>query len=409
MFSRHFLFKSACVYPSPVNLNFSWCFGFLTALMLVIQLVTGVILALHYSPTSDLAFDSLRFIMRNLENGWLVRYCHMNGASFFFIAIYLHIARNFFYGSFMPPRRALWTSGLILFILLLASAFFGYVLPWGQMSYWGTTVISGLVSVIPLVGNFLLTLLWSGDAINSATLHRFFTLHFLTPFLLASVALFHVWLLHEGGSNMPLGFQAVDFIPLHSYYTYKDGLVVFFFLFAFIYVVFFNPHLFSNPVNSLPADVVFTPKQMVPEWYFLPLYTILRSVSSRGGGLLLVVLLFVFLFTLPSIAHMRVRNAEFQFGVTTVLFLLAICYICLGWCGAQSLEAPWVFLSRFFTCAFYLLLFIVLPLFCTAGFLNIEDEGIIVCATYTQRFVYFGRRLKRLGANVRTSFRNICT
>jgi ubiquinol-cytochrome c reductase cytochrome b subunit len=359
----NFLFKSFSVYPSPVNLSFGWCFGFLAAFVLGVQLVSGVVLSLFYTPTAELAPDSIRFIMRELDYGWLLRYIHMNGASMFFIAVYCHVFRSAYYGSFTIPRTNVWLSGITLFILLIATAFFGYVLPWGQMSYWGTTVISGLATTIPLFGNFILLLLWSGDAINTLTLHRFYTLHFLTPFIIASVSLIHLWFLHEGGSNNPLGFFVKDNLPLHQYFSFKDLIVVFFFFLFFVFLVFFEPYLLGNPVNILPADTIFTPKKMVPEWYFLPFYTILRSVSSKGGGLFLVVVLFLFLYLLPALGQNQLRNSDYVFGLSISICLLFLCFIGLCWAGSQSLDAPWIFLSRFFTVTFFFILFFVLPSF----------------------------------------------
>jgi len=258
------LYESLRLYPTPINLNFAWCFGFMSGLFLIIQIVSGLLLTMHYVADVSLAFDSIRLIMREVPFGWLLRYIHLNGASFFFLAVYLHMAKNIFYGSYLAPRYGLWISGLVLYLLLVGTAFFGYVLPWGQMSYWGATVISGLISTIPVFGQFLLSIIWGGENITTVTLRRFYTLHFLFPFLILVVMFFHLLILHEAGSNNPVGVRMQDNIILHTFYSIKDFLVIFLFIFMFLFFIFFKPTVLGNPVNVVMADVNFTPKKMVP-------------------------------------------------------------------------------------------------------------------------------------------------
>src|SRR5579871_4816682 len=270
-------------YPTPKNLNYLWNFGSLAGIMLVIMMATGIFLAMHYTPHVDYAFNSVEHIMRDVNGGWLLRYLHMNGGSMFFIVVYIHIFRGLYYGSYKNPRELLWLLGIVILLLMMATAFMGYVLPWGQMSFWGATVITNLFSAIPLIGNDIVTWLWGGYAVDNPTLNRFYALHYLLPFVIVGVVILHIWALHMHGSNNPLGINVKtpqDVIPFHPYYTIKDmfGLGVFLTIFAVF--VFYFPNLLGDPANYIRANPLQTPPEIVPEWYFLPFYAMLRSVPD---------------------------------------------------------------------------------------------------------------------------------
>ncbi|MDX1580888.1 MAG: cytochrome b/b6, partial [Alphaproteobacteria bacterium] len=270
-------------YPTPRNLNYWWSFGSLAGLMLLVQIVTGIVLAFHYTPHADLAFESVEHIMRDVNYGWLLRYVHANGASFFFIVVYIHIFRGLFYGSYKPPRELLWMLGLVILLLMMATAFMGYVLPWGQMSFWGATVITNLFSAIPGVGDAIVAALWGGFSVDNPTLNRFFSLHYLLPFVIAAVAILHIWALHIPGSNNPLGIDVKgpqDQIDFHPYHTAKDLFMMSVLLLVFFGFVFYAPNYLGHPDNYIPADPLVTPEHIVPEWYFLPFYAILRAVPD---------------------------------------------------------------------------------------------------------------------------------
>ncbi len=286
------------VFPTPRNFNWFWNFGAIAMFMLITMIATGIVLAMHYTADTKLAFDSVERIMRDVNGGWLIRYIHMNGASFFFIAVYIHIFRGMYYGSYKAPRELLWILGVIIFLLMMATAFIGYVLPWGQMSLWGATVITNLFSAIPFVGESIVTLLWGGFSIDNPTLTRFFALHYLLPFVIVGVVLLHIWALHVTGSNNPLGLEPKskkDTLPFHPYYTSKDffGIIVFIIFYAIF--IFYMPDALGHPDNYIPANPLVTPPHIVPEWYFLPFYAILRAVTFNmniymlaGLGLLAV-------------------------------------------------------------------------------------------------------------------------
>lgn len=274
--------KEYGVFPTPRNFNWFWNFGAIAMFMLMTMIVTGIVLAMHYTADTTMAFDSVERIMRDVNGGWLIRYIHMNGASFFFIAVYIHMFRGMYYGSYKGPRELLWILGVIIFLLMMATAFIGYVLPWGQMSLWGATVITNLFSAIPFVGDSIVTLLWGGFAVDNPTLTRFFALHYLLPFVIFAVVFLHVWALHVTGSNNPLGIDTKgpqDTLPFNPYYTAKDifGLVIFIIIYALF--IFYMPDALGHPDNYIPADPLVTPAHIVPEWYFLPFYAILRAVT----------------------------------------------------------------------------------------------------------------------------------
>lgn len=291
--------KEYGVFPAPKNFNYFWNFGAIALFMLVTMIVSGIVLAMHYTANTNLAFDSVERIMRDVNGGWLIRYIHMNGASFFFIAVYIHIFRGMYYGSYKRPRELLWILGVLIFLLMMATAFIGYVLPWGQMSLWGATVITGFFTAIPFVGDEIQTLLLGGFSVDNPTLTRFFALHYLLPFVIFAVVILHVWALHVTGSNNPLGIEPKgpqDTLPFHPYYTMKDtfGLIVFVMLYAFF--VFYMPNALGHPDNYIPANPLVTPPHIVPEWYFLPFYAILRAVTFNLNVYTLAGL--VLLFTL---------------------------------------------------------------------------------------------------------------
>ncbi len=289
-------------YPTPRNLNYWWNFGSLAGIMLTIMILSGVFLAMAYTPQKDMAFESVERIMRDVNWGWLMRYIHMNGASMFFIVTYIHIFRGLYYGSYKEPRELLWMLGVVILLLMMATAFMGYVLPWGQMSYWGATVITNLFSAIPVVGDSIVTLLWGGFVVDNPTLNRFFSLHYLLPFVIVGVVVLHLVALHQHGSNNPLGIDRKgpqDSIPFHPYYTVKDLFGLFVFLLVYAAFVFFFPNVLGDPANYIPANPLATPEHIVPEWYFLPYYAILRAVPNKLFGVILMFGSILILFLLP--------------------------------------------------------------------------------------------------------------
>jgi ubiquinol-cytochrome c reductase cytochrome b subunit len=300
-------------YPSPINLSYAWSFGSLAGICLVIQILTGIFLAMHYTPHIDLAFASVEHIMRDVNGGWLIRYMHANGASMFFIVVYCHIFRGLYYGSYMAPRELLWCSGVVIFLLMMATAFMGYVLPWGQMSFWGATVITNLFSAIPLVGDSIVQWLWGGFSVDNATLNRFFSLHYLVPFLIAGLTIVHLALLHKDGSNNPLGVESsVGSVPFYPYFYVKDLFSLIIFIAAFSIFVFFYPNDMGHPDNYIPANPMVTPAHIVPEWYFLPFYAILRSIPDKLGGVLAMFGAIAVLYTLPFTQSSEVQSSAFR-------------------------------------------------------------------------------------------------
>jgi ubiquinol-cytochrome c reductase cytochrome b/c1 subunit len=289
-------------YPTPVSLSYFWNFGSLSGFCLIIQIISGLFLAVHYTADTALAFDSVEHIMRDVNFGWLLRYTHANGASMFLLVVYIHIARGLFFRSYVAPRQKLWYSGVVLFLLLMATAFLGYVLPWGQMSLWGATVITNLASAIPIVGQKVAYWLWGGYSVDNATLTRFFTFHFLTPFLMVGLTLTHLALLHVQGSTTPLGLEGIyDVIPFYPYFLIKDIFGFLVFLLVFSYLVFFEPNVLGHPDNYIRATPLITPPHIVPEWYFLPFYAILRAMPSKLGGVIAMGAAVGILFLLPRL------------------------------------------------------------------------------------------------------------
>ena len=348
---------SAVSYPVPRNLNYFWTFGGILMFMLVAQIVTGIILVMHYTPHATLAFNSVEHIMRDVNYGWLLRYLHSNGASMFFIAVYIHIFRGMYYGSYKAPREVLWILGVVIFLLMMATAFMGYVLPWGQMSYWGATVITNLFSALPVVGETIVTFLWGGYSVDNPTLNRFFSLHYLLPFMIFGVVILHVWALHHVGQNNPTGVEvknvAKDTVPFTPYATIKDLFAMVCFMALFAYFVFYQPNYLGHADNYIPANPSATPAHIVPEWYFLPFYAILRAVPDKLGGVIAMGASIVVLAFLPWLDTSRVKSMSYR-PVARVLFwaFVVVCVI-LGWLGAMPAEEPYVTYSRIFTVLYF--------------------------------------------------------
>jgi ubiquinol-cytochrome c reductase cytochrome b/c1 subunit len=359
-------------YPTPRNLNYWWNFGSLAGIMLVIMIVTGVTLAMFYTPNATMAFDSVERIMRDVNYGWLLRYIHMNGASMFFLIVYIHIFRGLYYGSYKYPRELLWMLGVIILLLMMATAFMGYVLPWGQMSFWGATVITNLFSAFPVFGQKIVTLLWGGFTVGNPTLNRFFSLHYLLPFVIVAVVGLHLIALHTHGSNNPLGIDSKgpqDSIPFHPYYTIKDMFGLMVFLIFFSIFVFYIPNFLGDPQNYIPANPLQTPPDIVPEWYFLPFYAILRSMTFNVLGipskLIGVVLMFssiLLLFVLPWLDTSRVRSATFRPIYKKIFWLLVIDVLALGYVGAHPPAGTIVVIGQIATFYYFLHFLILIPL-----------------------------------------------
>ena len=360
------------VYPTPKNLNYWWNFGSLAGITLVIMIVTGVVLAMHYTPNADLAFDSVERIMRDVNYGWMLRYIHATGASMFFAIVYIHLFRGLYYGSYKYPRELLWILGVVILVLMIATAFMGYVLPWGQMSYWAATVITNLFSAIPLVGNKIVTLLWGGFTVSNPTLTRFFSLHYLLPFVILGVVGLHLMALHTHGSNNPLGIDRKgpqDSIPFHPYYTIKDSFGLCVALLVLAFFVFYAPNFLLAADNYIPANPMVTPNHIVPEWYLLPYYAILRSITfdflgipSKLLGVLLSLGSLIILFFVPWLDTSRVRSAGFRPVYRWVSWILVIDVIALGYVGSQPPAGFVVTLGQIATFYYYLHFLVLMPL-----------------------------------------------
>jgi ubiquinol-cytochrome c reductase cytochrome b/c1 subunit len=356
--------KEYGTFPTPKNFNYFWNFGALAMINLMIMIATGIFLAMNYAASVDLAFDSVQRIMRDVNYGWMLRYIHQNGASMFFIVVYIHIFRGLYYGSYKYPRELLWIIGVVLLLLMMATAFMGYVLPWGQMSYWGATVITNLFSAVPLVGESIVTWLWGGFSVDNPTLNRFFSLHYLLPFVLFGVVFLHIVALHITGSNNPLGIEVKgpqDTLPFHPYYTIKDSVGMCVYLIVFSILVFFAPNYLGDPNNFIPANPLQTPADIVPEWYFLPFYAILRSVPNKLGGVTLMFGSIIVLFVLPWLDTSPVRSTRFRPLYRPFLFLLLVATIVLGVVGAHRPEGIWVVLGRVSTTYYFLHFLVLLP------------------------------------------------
>lgn len=350
-------------YPTPININWAWSFGFLSAVCLGCQLLTGIFLAMHYTPHVDLAFASVEHIMRDVNNGWLLRYMHANGASMFFIVVYSHMFRGLYYGSYMHPRQHLWCSGVLIFLIMMGTAFMGYVLPWGQMSFWGATVITNLVSAIPVIGVSIVEWLWGGFSVDNATLNRFFSIHYLLPFIIAGLAIVHIALLHKDGSNNPLGIDSsTDKIPFFPYFYVKDLFTTLLFVTFFSIFLFYYPNLLGHPDNYIPANPMVTPAHIVPEWYFLPFYAILRSIPDKLGGVLAMFGAIVVLFLIPFINQSEVRSSTFRPIYRKLFWFLFADFLILGWIGQKVVETPYIEVGQIATVLYFLFFCFVLPL-----------------------------------------------
>jgi ubiquinol-cytochrome c reductase cytochrome b subunit len=352
-------------YPTPRNLSYWWNFGSLAGIMLVVLIVTGIFLAMQYTPHAEYAFDSVERIMRDVDYGWLLRYAHMNGASMFFAIVYIHLFRGLYYGSYKQPRELLWILGVIILILMIMTAFMGYVLPWGQMSYWAATVITNLFSAIPVVGQGIVTFLWGGFTVGNPTLNRFYALHYLLPFIIVAVVLLHLIALHRFGSNNPLGIDMKgpqDTLPFHPYFTIKDlfGLVVFLMVYSFF--VFYAPNFLGSTENYIPANPMQTPNHIVPEWYLLPYYAILRSVPNKLLGVILAFGSIFLLFLVPWLDTSPVRSARFRPIYKWVFWLLVIDVIALGWVGFNPPEGLVVTVGQIATLYYFVHFLILFPL-----------------------------------------------
>ena len=349
-------------YPTPLNISYFWGFGSLAGLILVVQIITGVFLAIHYTPHVELAFASVEHIIRDVNNGWLLRYFHANGASFFFIVVYLHIFRGLYYGSYAYPRGHLWCSGVVIFILIIATAFIGYVLPWGQISFWGATVITNLISAIPFVGEPIVQWVWGGFSVDNPTLNRFFSLHYILPFVIVALVLAHLALLHQDGSNNPLGVSSVgESISFYPYFYVKDlfGLILLFIIFSGF--VFFSPNTLGHPDNYIAANPIVTPAHIVPEWYFLPFYAILRSIPHKLGGVIAIFGAIVVLMLLPYINTSEVRSSFFRPLFKKIFWaFVANCFL-LGWIGQNVVEYPYVEIGQICTVFYFFFLLVVIP------------------------------------------------
>jgi ubiquinol-cytochrome c reductase cytochrome b subunit len=349
-------------YPTPVNLNYMWSFGSTAGICLVIQIITGIFLAMHYTPHVDLAFNSVEHIMRDVNNGWLIRYLHANGASMFFIVVYCHIFRGLYFGSYIYPRGQLWASGVIIFLLMMATAFMGYVLPWGQMSFWGATVITNLFSAIPFVGTSIVEWLWGGFSVDNATLNRFFSLHYLMPFAIAGLTLVHLSLLHTVGSNNPLGVNTnVDSVSFYPYFYVKDLLAFFVLIALFSFFVFFYPNALGHSDNYIPANPLVTPPHIVPEWYFLPFYAILRSIPDKLGGVAAMGGAILILLLLPHINTSEIRSAKFRPLYAVSYWVFAANFLLLGWIGQKPVESPFIEIGMFSTFLYFFFIIVLVP------------------------------------------------
>jgi len=362
--------------PQPANISYMWNFGSLLGTCLVLQILTGIFLAMHYQPHVDFAFNSVEHIMRDVNNGWAVRYTHANVASFFFIFVYAHIARGLYYGSYKSPRILVWTIGVIILILMMATAFLGYVLPYGQMSLWGATVITNLLSAIPVFGQDLVELIWGGFSVSNATLNRFFSLHYLLPFLLAALAIAHLLALHTHGSNNPNGVGSnSDRYAMHPYFTFKDLVTIFFFFLVLSIIVFYYPNLLGHSDNYIPANPMQTPASIVPEWYLLPYYAILRSIPNKLFGVIAMFGSLLILLILPYVDLSRIRGNQFRPAMKLFFWFFVVNFLILMWIGSQHPNTPYVEIGQIAT-AFYFIWFIVI-----VPFIGLAENSLMDIAT----------------------------
>ncbi|MDH3472426.1 MAG: cytochrome b/b6 [Rhodospirillales bacterium] len=365
-------------YPTPKNLTYLWNYGSLAGIALVIMIITGIMLAMQYTPHVDYAFDSVERIMRDVNYGWMLRYIHANGGSFFFIVVYIHVFRGLYFGSYKAPRELLWILGVVLLMLMMATAFMGYVLPWGQMSFWGATVITNFFTAIPWIGEAVTTWLWGGPTVDNPTLNRFYSLHYLLPFVIFAVVFLHLWALHRFGSNNPLGIETKgpqDQLPFHPYYTVKDAFGIGVYLIAFCAAVFFFPNALGEVDNYIPADPLNTPPHIVPEWYFLPFYAILRAVDfdflwivpAKLGGVILMFAAVLILLVVPWLDRSPVKSARFRPWYKGAFWIFVFFTLVLGWVGANPADAdfhgvPFVIIGQISTLYYFIFFLVIMPL-----------------------------------------------
>ena len=357
------------VFPTPRNLNYWWTFGGILTFMLALQMMTGIVLAMHYVPSADGAFDSVEKIMRDVNWGWLLRYAHAVGASMFFVAVFIHTFRGLYYGSYKAPREVLWILGVLILLLMITTAFMGYSLVWGQMSFWAVTVItnlfSSLDSLIPGLGTTLVEWIWGGFAVGGPTLNRLYSLHYLLPFVIAGVVILHIWALHVPGNNNPTGVDVKterDTIPFHPYYSIKDGFAIVLFLIVFAALLFYVPNYLSHPDNYIPANPLQTPPHIVPEWYFLPFYAILRAIPSKLFGVIGMLGAIAVLFIVPWLDTSRIRSTSYRPIYKWFFWLFVITCIALGYLGAQAPDGWYLFFGRAFTIYYFAFFLLIMPI-----------------------------------------------
>ena len=360
-----FVYDSFVAYPTPKNLNYMWTFGAILSFMLVAQIITGIVLAMHYTPETTLAFDSVEKIMRDVNWGWALRYAHANGASMFFLAVYIHIARGLYYGSYKEPREVLWILGVVIFMVMMATGFLGYVLPWGQMSFWAATVITNLFSALPVVGPSITTWLLGDYAVGNATLNRFFALHYLLPFIIVAIVVLHVWALHVTGQGNPDGVEVKDVkketVPFTPYATLKDGYAIGAFLVLYAWMTFFVPNYLGHPDNYIEANPLVTPPHIVPEWYFLPFYAILRAIPSKLIGVIALFLSILILAALPWLDTSKVKSGSYRPQFRKAYWAFIATCVGLGYLGSQPAEGAFLWIARILTFYYFFHFVCILP------------------------------------------------
>lgn len=367
--------------PQPSNISYLWNFGSLLAFCLIIQIITGVTLGMHYTPNISEAFDSIEHIMRDVNNGWLVRYLHSNTASAFFFLVYLHIGRGLYYGSYKAPRTLVWTIGTIILIVMMATAFLGYVLPYGQMSLWGATVITNLMSAIPWIGQDIVQFIWGGFSVNNATLNRFFALHFVLPFVLAALALMHLIALHDSsGSSNPLGVSGnYDRLPFHPYYIFKDLITIFLFIIILSIFVFFMPNVLGDSENYVMANPMQTPPAIVPEWYLLPFYAILRSIPNKLLGVIAMFAAILALLIMPFSDLSKLRGIQFRPLSKIAFFIFVANFLILMQLGAKHVESPFIEFGQFSTVLYFSHFLVIVP------FITLLENSLVDIALSTSQ------------------------
>ena len=386
-----FIANHVVFYPTPSAINYAWSFGSLAGLSLVIQVFTGVLLSMHYTADINLAFTSIIYIMRDVNHGWLLRYTHSNGASMFFIVIYAHIVRGLYYGSYMSPRQFVWCSGVVLFILMMATAFTGYVLPWGQMSFWGVTVISNMFTVLPLIGQTVVNWFWGGYTVNNPTLHRIYSIHYVLPFLMIALTFLHLTLLHKVGSGDALGSDAgVADIPFYPSFFDKDAQAVAVYLIVFGTYVLFFPNVLNHPDNYIPANAYETPAHVVPEWYFLAFYAMLRSIPYKTLGVSTMVCSILVLFSIPFTYYAPWRNTEFRPVFKPFFWLFISNFIILSWLGQQNVSNYIELAGQ--VCTMYYFLFFVIAVPLVGRF----EEALLHYETPEREVVRFNIKIEKL-------------